>query len=87
MCVCLFTLTFIVSEEDDNKLQELLADAHALFVPPKPLSTYRGGWSEGKRHGFGVQKYAHGSQYSGEWKNGHKCGTGSLIVPDSKVRF
>merc|ERR1712000_265144 len=33
---------------------------------------------DGKKHGFGIYKYANGDEYSGDWRDGKRDGRGIL---------
>lgn len=46
-------------------------DGHGEWrAPPPSFESYLGEWKTGKRHGFGIHKFANGDMYEGDWKNG-----------------
>jgi hypothetical protein len=46
---------------------------------------YEGHFSKGLPDGKGIYKWADGSYYEGEWRNGLKEGTGTLVKGDSTI--
>jgi len=48
-----------------------LQDGHGEWrAGPPSYESYVGDWKMGKRHGFGIQKFANGDRYEGDWKDG-----------------
>lgn len=46
-------------------------DGHGEWrAPPPSFESYLGEWKAGKRHGFGIHKFANGDMYEGDWKAG-----------------
>lgn len=46
-------------------------DGHGeLKAAPPSCESFIGDWKKGKKHGFGVQKFANGDMYEGDWANG-----------------
>jgi len=46
-------------------------DGHGEWVAAPPLcESFVGEWKKGKKHGFGIQKFANGDMYEGDWANG-----------------
>jgi tetratricopeptide (TPR) repeat protein len=41
---------------------------------------YQGEFQDGKMHGLGFMTYSSGSTYDGSWKNGQRCGDGTLVL-------
>lgn len=48
----------------------------------KSGGTYTGKWVEGKREGYGIEKFPNGAKYTGEFKNSLFNGSGVYIYPD-----
>lgn len=48
----------------------------------KSGGTYTGKWAEGKKEGYGIEKFPSGARYTGEFKNGLFNGSGVYIYPD-----
>ena len=48
----------------------------------KLVSSYKGGWAAGFRHGQGINRYACGRVYVGEFEAGQREGQGTLTLPD-----
>lgn len=46
-----------------------------------------GHFSNGKRHGEGLFSWPNKDRYSGDWKNGHKHGTGTYIIDEVGLKL
>jgi hypothetical protein len=71
----------------DREIQERVAkqvEAEiALRTQPRDDgegNIYEGAWVNGKKNGFGKQKFKSGSLYEGLWKDGKRNGLGKLTV-------
>ena len=83
----------ITNEELNNFLSscEPLNDLFEVEIRPTTLcennSIYYGEWVKNNniRHGRGIQIYANGAKYFGQWKKNHASGKGKLIHPNGEV--
>ncbi|CUG88627.1 Hypothetical protein, putative [Bodo saltans] len=57
-------------------------DGDTRDIPFDTVNQYNGSFERGVRSGHGVQKYADGTMYSGQWSANMKHGQGSIIHPD-----
>lgn len=66
-----------------KKNPRFAASARLGLKPPKgtfefvTAETYKGGWTDNKRGGFGTLTQANGNKYEGEWSNGLRHGHGT----------
>lgn len=64
---------------DDRELVKSQTDPHKIVLKFKSGSVYRGEIKDKyTRHGFGVQDWADGSKYVGNWENDRANGEGKL---------
>jgi len=46
-------------------------DGHGEWKAPEPsCESFIGEWKKGRKHGFGLQKFANGDSYEGDWASG-----------------
>ena len=48
---------------------------------------YEGGYSQDKKHGFGIYTWNDGRKYEGFWLNGKQNGKAMYIVPEGTVKI
>jgi len=46
---------------------------------------YEGEFIEGKRHGYGVMKYASGETYEGYWAEGERASKSDVVLPEDET--
>lgn len=60
-------------------------NGEGTYLYKNATATYRGEFSEGAPHGYGVITYANGDRYEGEWERGEFHGEGLLTRRDGAV--
>jgi len=66
-----------------GELQGGLQHGDGKWVTADGNNTYKGQWSDGRRHGFGTYTYASGNKYAGQYKQDKQEGEGTFMYADS----
>ncbi len=70
--------------EEKEKQDWAIAPSKKRVSPYRVGATYKGGWKNNKKHGFGVQIWDQGNKYEGEWANGKRSGSGMFWQMEGK---
>ena len=81
----------IVNSLPEGKEVKVTADSsqyrsRIAAVPSAQNMEYHGDLRDGKRHGFGIQRWSDGSTYEGNFANDMRHGFGKHVWPSGEVR-